>query len=555
MRDFGLCVLIVLGASIAIAGPAVDANAPSHETVQGEWEMVIASPRRPWNFVVHFQRDGAAWTGSLRAEGWPEFPLHEIVVEGNRIRFRLPAELDSVAFHGTLGSDGIVGHVPESGEMTPTRLTRVTALPAAANRLEAWQQDIDHAATHLLEYDRSFSPLAREEFRQALARLRLDLPHKSDAEILVALSRAVALGGNAHTWLRLDPTRQGGFSTELPVRFWWFSDGPYVIRAAPRFERALRCRVVAIDGHEVLAAHEQVARLFAGNDSWHAYLSPLYLTNPDILHGLGLVESVKGASFTFEDAQGARFDLWVGSEPIDPGTKPSESWQELSPRQVTGQPPWVTALVDAPDALPLYLRHPEQPYWFEFLPGPGLLYFQFNASRDAETGPRFQAFGDSLLTFADQHPVRSLVVDLRLNSGGDLNVARDFMKHLSQVAKLKQRGRLFVITGHCTFSAGLYHAAQLRQSTPAIFVGESVGDRLDYWAEGGKLVLPNSHAAIWYSNGFHRYSEAEYPEFRPYYEELRIASLVPDIPVPMRSDDYFAGRDPALEAIHARLGN
>ena len=93
----------------------------------------------------------------------------------------------------------------------------------------------------------------------------------------------------------------------------------------------------------------------------------------------------------------------------------------------------------------------------------------------------------------------------------------------------------------------------MKQFSPAIFVGEPVGDRLDYWAEGGPIVLPNSGVVIWYSNGFHRYSQIDYPANQPYYEELSIPALVPDIPAPLSSADYLAGRDPALEAIRSRL--
>jgi hypothetical protein len=69
--------------------------------------------------------------------------------------------------------------------------------------------------------------------------------------------------------------------------------------------------------------------------------------------------------------------------------------------------------------------------------------------------------------------------------------------------------------------------------------------------EGGEVVLPNSQAVISYSNGFHRYSEKDYAERRPYYEELHITNLAPDLPAPMSSRDYFSGRDPALEVIEA----
>jgi hypothetical protein len=42
-------------------------------------------------------------------------------------------------------------------------------------------------------------------------------------------------------------------------------------------------------------------------------------------------------------------------------------------------------------------------------------------------------------------------------------------------------------------------------------------------------------------------------ENRPYYEELSIPALAPDILTPLSSADYFAGRDPALEAILSRI--
>ncbi len=93
----------------------------------------------------------------------------------------------------------------------------------------------------------------------------------------------------------------------------------------------------------------------------------------------------------------------------------------------------------------------------------------------------------------------------------------------------------------------------MKQFTRATFVGEPVGDRLDFWAEGGEIVLPNSQVVIRYSNGFHRYSGARYPERQSYYVALGIPTLAPDVPAPTSSKDYFSGRDPVLEAIEARL--
>jgi hypothetical protein len=552
-------------ALLLLLPPANAAVAPAHAAhrsaraepfrggLEGDWEAVIESPRRPWAFVVHFVRSGDAWTGAMTFPGFPDFPLREVRAESTAVHFRFPPELDSIVFEGTLAGEAITGRVLEQGQPVPTRLTRSIALPAPRDRLEAWRQDLDFLTTHLGEYDRSFSPAARVDFLRAIGRLNLELPERNDDQILAALASAVALSGNAHTRMRLDPTRTGNFTTEFPLRMAWFADGCFVVKTAPELARALRARVVAIDGHELSQVRREVVRLFAANPAWADYLTPVYLTSPDLLHGLGLIRSRSEAVWTLQDAAGARFDLRIPATAIDRDAAPAESWQDLSPLTVTGRPPWVSAIAADPPRLPLYLRHPGKAYWFEYLREPGLLYFQFNRSGDDENGPTFEAFGDSLIGFARNEVIRGVVVDLRLNSGGNLEVAKDFFRNLSREDWARRPGRLFVIVGHCTFSAGLYHAAQLKQLSPATFVGEPVGDRLDFWAEGGEIVLPNSRAVICYSNGFHRYSQSDYPAFRPYYEELSIPALAPDVPAPLMSADYFAARDPALEAILSRL--
>ena len=537
-------VRLVAGAVLAAAGAMALRVGTPDRSLGGDWETVIASPKRPWIFVVRLQANGTAWTGSMSVRGLPDLPLRDVRIDLPRIHFIFPPEFDSWVFDGKFADGEIAGHVVEEGKENPTRMTRAVPLPAPANRLEAWRQDLDYAGRRLAEYDRSFTPGGREAFRNEVARIERDLPRRNDAEILVALSHAVALSGNAHTRMRLDPTREGTFSTTFPIRLWWFRDGAYVVRAAPAYARTLRCRAVAIEGRPIPEVKARVKGLFGGNAAWGDYMGPLYLTIPDVLYGLGLIRGARQTSFTFEEPGGTRFTIPIRAEPLNPGAMPHESWQELSPLVSTGNPPWAAALAADAAALPIYLRHPDQPYWFEVLSPSGILYLQFNRSSNAEKGPSLAEFGRSFLEFARQHPARAVVVDLRLNAGGNLDVARDFIRSLGNEETINRRGRLFVVVGRTTFSAGLYHAAQLKQFTEATFVGEPVGDRLDFWAEGGDIVLPNSRVVIRYSNGFHRYSGMDYPEHRPYYEELNIRTLDPDVAAPMSSTDYFSGRDP-----------
>jgi hypothetical protein len=195
------------------------------------------------------------------------------------------------------------------------------------------------------------------------------------------------------------------------------------------------------------------------------------------------------------------------------------------------------------------MRHPEKNYWFEYQEDKQLLYFQFNRSAE-QADENLQDFGVRLEAALRRDRVRTLVVDLRFNTGGNQDLGRALMERLQAAAKGR---RVYVITGRATFSAGIFHAAQWKQWGKATFIGEPVGDGLDFWSEGGNFELPNSGWLVHFANAFHSYSRKEYPERKPYFADLSIDSLAPDYAVSPTFSDYQAGRDPAMEVVAARL--
>ena len=86
-----------------------------------------------------------------------------------------------------------------------------------------------------------------------------------------------------------------------------------------------------------------------------------------------------------------------------------------------------------------------------------------------------------------------------------------------------------------------------------MIIGEPVGDRLDFWSEGGNIELPHSGLTVHYANAFHRYSTIDYPARQPYYFELHVTSLAPDIQVEPTWDDYVSGRDPSMTTVAVQL--
>ena len=412
-----------------------------------------------------------------------------------------------------------------------------------------WREDLQFAVDTFLERDRSFSPEARQQFRQAIAELQKSAGVKTDNQIIVEFARAVALAKNAHTRLYL--LRNRSELRRYPIRVWWFADGLYVVRATPEYSALLGARILRIAGRAVQQVKQDVAPLFAGNASWRTYMSAYTMTSPDVLIGLGLIASDGKAEIDFTNRHDTKRKTQLEPLPLRRSDQPTESWWDLCSTRPRDDGSWMSALALDAAHLPLYLQNTEGQYWSQYLPNDRLFYIQFNRSANAPNGESLREFGTRVLTELQSAAVNKIVVDVRFNTGGDLSIGRPFIERLAAFAK-ERKTRVYVITGRATFSAGIYHAMQLRQLVNAILVGEPVGDELDLWSEGGNLLTPNSRLSLHYADRFHSMSSVERPEFRQYLvtdTDLSITNAMPDIPVSGTARDYFAGRDRALEAV------
>ena len=79
------------------------------------------------------------------------------------------------------------------------------------------------------------------------------------------------------------------------------------------------------------------------------------------------------------------------------------------------------------------------------------------------------------------------------------------------------------------------NAAQFRQQTAAILVGEPIGERPNSYQEPKEFRLPNSHLIVRYST--------QYYEFVKDGEDV----IQPDQYIPTSWNGVKAGRDPVLE--------
>jgi hypothetical protein len=149
---------------------------------------------------------------------------------------------------------------------------------------------------------------------------------------------------------------------------------------------------------------------------------------------------------------------------------------------------------------------------------------------------------------------RHLVLDMRLNGGGDLTTTRSFMQSLPTLVP----GTIVVLTSPWTFSAAISSIGYIEQIAPdrVTIVGEEVGDRLEFWSEGRPLTLNRSGIVISraterhdYANGCKAYKDCHGNVVR---HPISVRTLEPNVAAPWTIEAYRAGSDPAMAAA-ARL--
>ena len=236
----------------------------------------------------------------------------------------------------------------------------------------------------------------------------------------------------------------------------------------------------------------------AGNASWQRYMSRYYLTSPEILAGAGVLTHAQQVPLTVACNDGAR-QVTLSPEPLRRSAIPVEAWWDLAPTYAGTDPALGFALNQNRHQGIFATRarttrsslHPRKA---------SIVYFQYNRAEAVPSIP-MAPFVTRLADAVKTKPLKAFVVDLRFNTGGDLNVATPLV---NTIAPLVRGTPVFVLTGRATFSAGITHAAQWKQFAGATVVGEPASDKLDVWSEGGNIVLPNSQLTVHYTNGFRK---------------------------------------------------
>jgi hypothetical protein len=388
-----------------------------------------------------------------------------------------------------------------------------TAPPAAATEIRRLVERMEDTHPDL------FRSVSRADFHRAADELVARLPELSRSEAVVGVMKLVALAGarNGHTGVF--PLGQNARPFRLyPLQLYRFSDGLFVIGELGG-DGLAGSRLVEIQGLPVAEVEARVRPAVARDNDWDlAARLPEFLVTADVLHGVGVTPTEDSAAFTFESPAGARRTVTL--QPVGAGAYAS----------AFGFGGRINAVPNLPAARqPRYLRFSARRRWIATLDRGRTIHAAYNQTSSSYELAR------ELVRRARGRRVRRVVLDLRLNPGGDNTQYSELLQALRRPA-VSRGGRLRVLIGRHTYSAAGNLAADVDTRTRARLVGEPTGGSPSNWGDSTQISLP--------ALGVTAYVATSYQQFG---DENALA-VEPNLRVELASADYFAGRDPVLEA-------
>lgn len=398
--------------------------------------------------------------------------------------------------------------------------------PAAEMTAAQWREDLRFMAAEMeRRHANLYHSVSRERFAAAVADLDARIPTLQRNEIIVGMMRIAAMVGDGHS--RVDPRKDARFGfPSLPLKLYLFEDGVYVRAAMPAQAALVGARVEAIGGVPIEEALRRVSELASrDNEIGPRLFAPLYLAMPDILHALGMAPRRDAATLTLRKGR-RTWTVTVPAGAVDPLWPPDTDISLVTPEG------WVDARTTP--APPLWLQAPLDYHRLVEIPERRALYVQLNMVTNI-AGQTLEQFGARIGERARAANPRAVVIDLRLNHGGNHDLRHRFVRELIRVEDADTR--LFVLTWRGAFSATEAILVDLDRLTDAVFIGEPASSRPNSYSDAYRMPLPNSGINVRSSIQYNQLAGPEAGAWTPI-----------DIAVPLTFADYAAGRDPVLAA-------
>lgn len=397
---------------------------------------------------------------------------------------------------------------------------------------DAWREDLTRLGRAFPErHLNAFHEMSRTSFETGLQRIRERVGAWPDPVVAVQLARVVNQVGDGHSGIRLFSDTALSFRS-YPVKLRVFPDGLYVVAAHRSHAGLLGARVTAIGDRSADAALAEAAELVARDNGMEALtFGPSLLVMPEVLAGTGILGASGPAPFSLELEGRARTSQLQPT----PGPFRLAGHSLLDLRDQADD--WVRLLGTPGGEAPLLHRDPTAPFWTVWLGDHSTQYVQVNHITDTAE-ESFAAFSRRVLETAAARGAERIVLDLRWCRGGNGYLIRPLVLGLLK-SEFDAEGRLHVLIGRRTFSAGQMLVSELERLSHARFVGEPTANRPNLYGDNERIVLEHSGLTV----------RAAYLKWQLRDPRDTRECTAPHVHAAWTVDDWRRGEDPALRAV------
>lgn len=406
--------------------------------------------------------------------------------------------------------------VPESGR------GGLSEFPYSLTKAQ-WKEDIQFLRSEFPKHHASlFFSLQRGDFEGQIDQLEKDIARLSDKEIAFEFCRIISSVKDGHTQVSslafdIPPYLE---SKLIPLRVFHFDDGVYVTDGGRSYSELEGMRILKIGDSHIQDVVQNINDFVPGENAYHKrQWSFPYLFNVELLKYIGVIDKTDAIKITLADSNG------------------KEVIKELNPTLSLLYLRRWRSKMDLDDLS--RKSNLTKNYWFEYIDSTKTIFFQLNRLSNQPDHISIKDFCKRLKDFVAEHDFNNFVIDLRNCNGGDNTKLTPLLEVIGN-SKVNRPGKLFVLIGRQTFSAGISLAAALERNTYAIFAGEPSGSGPNQCGDAQTLILPNSKLIISISSRFHQQS---------IYKDHRL-TITPTLLAKYHYHDWAKGIDPALEMIY-----
>lgn len=412
----------------------------------------------------------------------------------------------------------------------PTATVSIATKPQSIADISVaqWQDDLRFLQNTIhSEYNFLFVKTTRAAFDAKVEALYKDIPKLQAHEIVVRMTAIIASFKYGHTGLFLYQKLINFHS--LPYNLYEFKDDIYIQGVHKEHKKALGAKVIRINGMPIAEALDKIKPMVnAENTQYFKAYGIKYLSFPEVLHAQGITNTLQ---------QEVVLTLLKDEEQFTHSFKAMADGQHVPTHRgyVHQSDDWLDARDQS--TTPLYLKDLDKVYYATYLQNEKTMYVRHSRIAD-DTAESTKDFYTRVLKEVEEKDTEKLIIDLRLNGGGNNYLNKDVIKSIVQTKKINQTGKLFVIIGKRTFSACQNLVNELDNYTNVIFVGEPTAENINFWGDNRPLQLPNSVITIslsylWWQD-------------KPSLENAEW--IAPSIPVTMSFQEYSTNEDPVLQA-------